>query len=113
MNARLKSSIIVSGLIRAVEARGGSAMVLRKGEGDSGSIAITLLEEGRNSHLFECQYHPDHGYQWIKTWTQSIEKKEDLEVVLARKTARDPDIWVVELHIPNGERFIADWSALA
>jgi hypothetical protein len=28
---------------------------------------------------------------------------------MIRRTHRDPDLWLVELCVPNGERFIADW----
>jgi hypothetical protein len=108
--SRLKTALIVSGLIRAVESAGGSAMVLRKGDGDAGSIALTPLEEGRNSAIFERQYHTEKGYVWFKSWAQDTEKEELFSDVIDRKIARDPDLWVVELHIPNAERFIAGWA---
>ena len=113
MSTRLKASIIVSGLIRAVESQGGSAMVLHKGDGDAGSIAIAILDEGRISALFERQYQAEMGYVLIKTWAQDTDNKHDFGETLARKTARDPDLWVIELHVPNAERFIAGWSGLA
>jgi hypothetical protein len=110
VTARLKTAFIVSGLIRAVESAGGSAMVLHRGDGDAGSIALAPLEEGRNSALFERQYQSEKGYVWIKSWSQDIENEEHFSDVMARKIARDPDLWVVELHIPNAERFIAGWA---
>lgn len=88
-------------------------MVLHKGDGDSGSVALTTLEEGWNSAIYERQYHPEKGYLWIKSWPQDIENKDIFSDVMDRKIARDPDLWVVELHIPNAERFIAEWAGSA
>jgi hypothetical protein len=109
MTPRLKSKLLVGALVRAAESVGGTAMVLRKGDVDAGSIAVTILEEGRNSALFERQMDASGGYKWHLVWRQDIENKEDFETAMIRRTDRDPDLWLVELSVPNGERFIADW----
>jgi hypothetical protein len=106
---KLKSKLLVTALVRAAQSAGGAAMVLRKGDEDAGSVAVTLLEEGRNSALFERQLAPSGGYKWHMVWHQDIDNKEDFESAMIRRTKRDPDLWLVELSVPNGERFIAEW----
>jgi hypothetical protein len=85
-------------------------MVLRKGDEDAGALAVTILENGRNSGLFERQMDGAGGYQWQLVWHQDSENKEDFATAVNRRTARDPDLWIVELSVPNGERFIAEWT---
>ena len=57
MDARLPTHVEVSGLIRAVEAAGGFATVLSKGERDAGTIALVALERGD----VLCSLHRDLG----------------------------------------------------
>ena len=53
MDARLPAHLEVSGIIRSVQAQGGFATVLAKGERDAGTILILTLEKGENGSLYE------------------------------------------------------------
>jgi hypothetical protein len=103
---RLPAALEVSGVIRLVEASGGFAMVLRKGEPDSGTILIVLLDNQNLGRAFERLPQSDGTRQWTVAKSQSIENRQDFEAYLARRTAQDPDLWVVELTIADGERLI-------
>jgi len=46
MDARLPAHLEVSGLLRAVEAAGGFATVLARGERDAGTILVVCCENG-------------------------------------------------------------------
>ena len=72
MDARLPAHLEVAALIRQVNAEGGFAAVLAKGERDAGTILVVLAHNGGNPRLFE----------------------------------RMPDLWIVELDVAKGERFI-------
>ncbi len=103
---RLPAHLEVSGLIRAVQAAGGFAMVLAKGERDAGTILIVAVENGANPQLFERMPQADGSRQWSEVSAQTIEKNGNSDAYWRKRRAQDPDIWVIELDIANGERFI-------
>jgi hypothetical protein len=106
VSARLKTSLVVSGLIRAVSAAGGFATVLKKGDADAGAILIVIAEKGQISGLFERVLAASGNYEWVDSLPQLIEKKAEIPDWLDRRRARDPDLWVVELDIADAQRFI-------
>ncbi|HEX4847959.1 MAG TPA: DUF1491 family protein [Novosphingobium sp.] len=106
MSARLPAHLEVAGLIRAVEAAGGFAAVVRKGEREAGTILVILTEKGANARLFERMPDPEGGRIWHCTAIQDTENKPEFNDQLARRASRDPDLWIVELDIADGERFI-------
>lgn len=96
----------MAGLIRAVQAAGGFATVLNKGEREAGTILVVLAEKGANARLFERLPDAQGGRMWTATRTQDIENPFEFGEYLDRRTARDPDLWIIELDIVDGERFI-------
>ena len=113
MTARLTSSVLASALIRRAESLGGFAAVLAKGDPGAGAILILAAEKGRLTGLYERLLGPTGAYEWARTGPQDIENKEEIDSFLARRRARDPDIWLIELDIPDAERFIADAAGFA
>ncbi|MFN3517769.1 MAG: DUF1491 family protein [Novosphingobium sp.] len=96
----------VAGLIRAVAAAGGFAAVLHKGDRDAGSILVVLTEKGGPARLFEPIPHPAGHRIWTCTRRQDAENSDDFNQYLARRQSSDPDLWIVELDVADGERFI-------
>lgn len=106
MEARLPAHLEVSGLIRAVEAAGGFATVLAKGERDAGSILVVCCVNGASARLFERMPAADGSREWTSVRSQDPEKPNDFSDYLARRREQDSDLWIVELDIAEGERFI-------
>lgn len=107
---RLPATMEASALIRMAEANGGFGMVLHRGEPDSGTILIVILDnQGFGQTLasaFERLPNADGTRGWALAKIQDPEKKQDFESYLTRRIAQDRDLWVVELTIAEGERFI-------
>ncbi|MFM9853199.1 MAG: DUF1491 family protein [Sphingomonadaceae bacterium] len=108
MVARLTSAIIVTSLTRRAFLLGGSAAILVKGDQAAGDIMIIMREKGLVSGLWERALAPSGDYLWMRNEQQDIEKKYVFAQYLDRRRARDPDLWVIELDVPNAERFTAD-----
>ncbi len=106
MEERLPTHLEVSGLIRRVESEGGFAMVLSKGERDAGTILIVTTENGCNSKVYERMPQLDGTRKWSLSKVQDSEKPWEFSEYLDRRGHQDPDLWIVELDIANGERFI-------
>ena len=106
MAARLPAHIEVSGIIRAVEAAGGFATVLAKGEKDAGTLLVVCVANREPAKLYERMPQLDGSRRFELTRTENTENKKEFSDYLARRRAQDGDIWIVELDIADGERFI-------
>ena len=106
MEERLPAHLEVSGLIRAVEAAGGFATVLAKGERDAGTLLIICCENDTKVRLYERMPQLDGTRKWALSKSQDTENPQDFTEYWQRRRRQDGDLWVVELDIANGERFI-------
>ena len=106
MDARLPAHLEVSGLLRAVEAAGGFATLLARGERDAGTILVVCCENGSNARLFERMSQADGDRRWMLVKTQDSQNPGEFSHYLERRKNQDRDIWAIELDIANAERFI-------
>lgn len=106
MEPRLPTHVEVGGLIRRVQAEGGFATVLNKGERDAGTIMIVLTENGANTRVYERMPQLDGSRQWHCSKRQPSDDQQEISHFLDRRRDQDPDLWIVELDIAEGERFI-------
>ena len=106
MDARIPAHLEVTGLLRAVGAAGGFATVIAKGERDAGTILVTCCENGKNCRAYERMPRPDGTRGWSLAKTQDSENPVEFGEYLDRRKRQDSDLWIVELDIPDAERFI-------
>ncbi|MEO6152470.1 MAG: DUF1491 family protein [Croceibacterium sp.] len=106
MTSRIPAHLEVAGLIRSVQAAGGFATVLAKGERDAGTILVVCCERGAKCVAYERMPQPDGTRAWTQSRAQTIENPQEFTEFLDRRRGQDRDLWIVELDIPNGERFI-------
>jgi hypothetical protein len=107
MEARLPAHIEVSGLIRSVEAAGGFATVIARGERDAGTLLVVCCAPGCPAEAFERMPQADGSRAWTLTRTQDAETPQEFWDYCDRRKRQDGDLWIVELDIADGERFIA------
>lgn len=112
MDARLASSVLVGGLIRAAEAEGGFAALLARGDDSAGAVVVILAERGGKPRVMERILQPDGVYKWQDSGGQAADNAEELDKFLTRRRRIDPDAWLLELDIPSIERFAAVMTAL-
>ncbi|HEY6815960.1 MAG TPA: DUF1491 family protein [Croceibacterium sp.] len=107
MDARLPAHLEVSGLIRAVEAAGGFATVVAKGERDAGTLLVICCEKGGSATAYERMPQADGTRAWSLSRTQDAENPQEFWDYCDRRRRQDDDLWIVELDIAGGQRFIA------
>ena len=105
-DSRLPAHIEVGGLIRAVEGAGGFATVLAKGERDAGTVLVVCCENGAGYAAFERMPQADGVRRWTVVRRQNPENPSEFSEYCDRRHLQDRDLWIVELDIPNAERFI-------
>lgn len=106
--ARLTSEMLVGVLRRRIAAAGGFATILAKGDAISGVILIQAVEKGQEIGLFERVSNFSGGYALLRCGPPPEDGAEAMAQYLARRRQSDPDLWVIELDIPNAERFAAE-----
>lgn len=104
--ARLPAHLEVAGLVRQVQAAGGFAMVLSKGERDAGTIMVVTCEKGRNSRAWERMPQADGRRRWECVRAEDPELPGAFTEFVDRRRSQDSDLWIVELDIVDAERFI-------
>lgn len=109
-DARLPAHLEVSALIRATEVRGGVGTVIHKGDRDAGTILLLTMKGAENPRLWERLPRLDGSREFASIDVQDTALHDKLGDYLARRTARDNDIWIVELNIAEPERLIAEFS---
>lgn len=101
MSARVSSATLVAALRRRCEADGGNAMVLARGDDISGAVLLMLTRHGVFDRLIERGPAPDGGYRWVQAGPDASDDAAAVDAYLARRRKFDPDIWVVELDLPE------------
>lgn len=104
---RIAAHLEVKGLIRAVEAAGGFATVIAKGERDAGTLLVICCGNERCAAAYERMPQPDGRRAWTLSREQTTENPTDFWEYCDRRKEQDRDLWILELDVPDAERFIA------
>lgn len=106
MSDRLPAHLEVAGLLREAQAQGGFGAVLHKGDRDSGAILVVLATRGAPVFLLERRLSADFTYRWNAT-----DASEQGQLNRWHDQPRiDPDCWLIELDIPDAQRFVAEMT---
>lgn len=108
MTARIASHMLVGAIIRRAQAEGGFAAVLHKGDATSGIIMLQILEKGMETGLYERISDGKGGHEISPCGAQYWGNRGDLLLYIERRTRSDPDLWLIELDVPEPQRFIAE-----
>lgn len=101
MDPRLKTALWVQALVRQCDRAARTAVVLRKGDPDSGGVVLVLrAREGLVPlvQAFDGQGRP----AWLRALGEAPADEAALDAYVARALRRDPDLWVVEIEAPDG-----------
>jgi hypothetical protein len=107
MSDRLPTHLQVGALLRRINDAGGMAMVLARGDRDSGAILMLTCEKGQNYRAIEQGFAPDGKPMLVDAGPRGADPIA-LTDYWQRRRARDPDLWVIELDIAQAERFAAE-----
>jgi hypothetical protein len=105
--ARLAASVEASALMRRATAEGGFATIIAKGDAERGSLLLIITERGRQGAMLERMLNASGAYEWQKSGPNSESPTDWLE----KRRRNDPDLWLIELDVPDAERFIAETTA--
>lgn len=100
MEARVKVGIWVSMALRLSDMAGRAAVVLRKGDPDSGGVLCVLrAQEGLVvlSQIRDAEGRP----AWLRATGSTPVDQATADAYVERQVKRDPDLWVLEFDAPD------------
>ena len=100
---RPASGLLVSALIRRVEAEGGSAMVIHKGDAIAGAMLLLLTDRGVLDKMVERVWRFDGGHGLELVGPADPNEPGVASEYIERRRKSDPDLWVVEVDHQRAE----------
>lgn len=99
MEPRLTASLRVAALLRRADLEGRGAYVVHRGDDTAGALAVSVVRPGGTAELWAQEYDLAADRRaWV---LQAEGMARDIDAVLARRRAADPDLWVIELELPG------------
>jgi hypothetical protein len=102
---RLRSDIWVEALVRRCAVQGHFATILHRGGAEAGAVAVVLLRRDGSCELLSPPPGPaydDEGERRFVRGTLAAVAWGELRPRLEKWRKTDPDLWVVEIEIPEG-----------
>jgi hypothetical protein len=106
-HGRLPTHIEAGALIRRVQQEGGFATVLAKGEREAGTVMLILNDKGRGQQAWERMPTLDGERVWTLAKAENADDLGTFADWVDRRRSQDRDLWIIELDIPNAQRFIS------
>ena len=99
---RLPTDFVVRAALRECDLAAVPAMLLHKGEANSGTIVVKLnLLDGTCQILTQAR-DGEGRLGWMSLYPQGPKAEREADAYIERSVKRDPDIWVVEIEHRQG-----------
>ena len=105
---RPASGLLVSALIRRVEAEGGSAMVIARGDAIAGAMLVLFADRGKLLRLAERVWRFEGGFRLEAVGPKDPGEPGAAADYIARRRKSDPDLWVIEIDHGEAERIAGE-----
>ena len=102
MEARLKTELWVRAHLRRCASEAVPAFVLRHGDDDSGMVVLKINALENGCKVFTQARDLDGRLGWVGALDGAFVPEADADAFIARQTAIDPDLWVIEIEDREG-----------
>ena len=96
-HARIKPGIWVKAQLRICDRAGLAFTVLRRGDGDGGSVLLKIIGKDGRADVLSQATAPTGGLAWMRPLGSEPVEEGEADDYLARQGDFDPDIWVLEI----------------
>ncbi len=101
---RLTSEFWVQAYLTRLRQEGVAAYVMARGDVTAGAVLVKLATLDGRAQAFQRSLDPATGG---RVWTQLAEGVEaEVDAMLTRQRARDPDLWIIELEDRDGRTLL-------
>ena len=106
MEPRLTAGFWVSAYLNRLRLAGIPAFVVQKGDDTAGAVVVKLATLDGKARAFQRSFDLMSD---ARVWVVLAEGAEgEVDAVLARQRARDPDLWLLELEDKAGRTLLAE-----
>jgi hypothetical protein len=112
MDDRLPARLEASSLVRRAEGEGGNGMIVARGDPDRGALVLLIMHRGAHIACLERQLGPDGRYDWAQVGPAAGASEAEVGEWAQKRRRFDSDSWLIELNVPQPERFIAETTAI-
>lgn len=103
MEERLPTKLWLDAHLRAHAALGQSYYIVHRGDNASGTIVLKLILGRKEGCRVYSQARDNEGeLAWLPAFEGRIVSETEADAYIQRLTARDPDLWGVEVESPTG-----------
>ena len=100
---RLRTGFWVQTQLRVCDLAAIPFVVLKRGDPDAGAVLLRIDKGLRGGALVLArEYGADGKRRWQPALGEAPVPAEEADAYIARQTARDPDLWVIEVEDPAG-----------
>jgi hypothetical protein len=99
---RLRARIWVQAQVRICDLNCLPIAVLRKGDEDAGAVLLKLSRRDGVAEVLAQMRTAEGESGWIRAAGGGGIPDEAADAYIGRQIARDPDLWVIEIHDPDG-----------
>ncbi|GAB2176631.1 DUF1491 family protein [Dongia sp. agr-C8] len=100
---RIATELWVMAHIRQCSAQGIMATVVKRGDDWGGAVIVKLNLLGPGFKVLTQSRDIDGNIAWLQAKDGAVLNETDADDYIARQTARDPDLWVVEIEDRSGK----------
>ena len=100
MSARLATGVWVAAYLARLRSAGLPAYVVAKGDPTAGAVVVKLLRPAGRASAMARRFDFETGARVWAVLTEGDEREVD--ALLARERARDPDLWLIDVEDPGG-----------
>ncbi|MET0183325.1 MAG: DUF1491 family protein [Caulobacterales bacterium] len=105
----LKTDIWAGALIRRAEIGGAFAAVSRKGDIDAGDVLVKVATLDGKAMLYATALGMDGETVFLDLSAGALGNEEAaVDEAIAKRRARDPDLWVIEIEDRAGRHFLTE-----
>ena len=101
---RLKAELWISAYLNRLRLADIPAYVTRKGDPTAGTVLVKVALLDGTARAYERGYDMTTGARVWRLMAEGAER--DVDALLARAAARDPDLWVIELEHWTGRTLL-------
>ena len=87
-------------------------MIVARGDPDRGSLILLFAERGQHVACLERGLDSSGNYSWQRSGPDADAPADEVRKWSEKRRRFDPDSWLIELDIPQSERFIAETIAI-
>lgn len=100
---RLKAGIWVAAYIRRCFGAGKPALLRHRGDEHGGTVLIKVNRLDGTASVLSPSFGLEGQRIWLSATGDAPVTEADADAYIAKRRARDPDLWVVEVEAPDGD----------